>query len=472
MQYGRAGVAVQVDALAEELLREAVADMQVCATPETAAAVLLATVERAGGRAVPARSMDETILPLDLTFGTAAPLVAEVDPASMARLRLEQILPIVADVWALRQESPALRPGDGSVSASAGASAGGGAGTGTGPVVHEVDDGLRARYLRLLLAGRRSEAIDEVLDQRARGLSPRLLAVDLIGATQAEVGGRWWSGAITIGQEHRATSISRAALVALTTVSMPAGPGPDEQPRPSIVLACAEGEWHTMPGEIVGHVLSWMGWDVTFLGPSVPADQLAGYLARHRPTAVALSCSLADRLIGALAAIDAARSAGVPCLVGGSGFGVDGMRAVRMGASAWSRDIDGALRVLQRWSAGKHPAAGAPQVDRSAFDLLAVKQETIAATREIVAAEDADDEQRARVGRHLGTIFDYAVNAQLVDDPRVLQDCVRWTNQAFLRDGEVLRVGIEAMAEISGLAHPAAGELLADAALHVEHGSS
>lgn len=46
-----------------------------------------------GGRLVPAAAADRSALPLDIAFGTGAPVLAEAELLSVARMRLEQFLP-------------------------------------------------------------------------------------------------------------------------------------------------------------------------------------------------------------------------------------------------------------------------------------------------------------------------------------------------------------------------------------------
>ena len=75
---------------------------------------------------------------------------------------------------------------------------------------------------------------------------------------------------------------------------------------------------------MASELLGLRGWDVTFLGPSVPADDLAAHLRQLLPDAAGLSCSVPLFLKGALRSIDACRAAGVPVIAGGAGFGAGG----------------------------------------------------------------------------------------------------------------------------------------------------
>ncbi len=113
-----------------------------------------------------------------------------------------------------------------------------------------------------------------------------------------------------------------------------------------MVVACAEGDVHSLAARMIAAHLVFLGWRVNFLGPSQPADDLGAYLQANPPEALVLSCTLPAALPGARASIRAAHAAGVPVLAGGRGFGADGRRARALGADAWTadpREIDAIL---------------------------------------------------------------------------------------------------------------------------------
>jgi hypothetical protein len=97
MEYRRAALPLHVDDEALSILRGTLLELASCETAAEATDALLRLVVRLGGRVVPARLVDDQIIPLDLTLGTAPPLVTEAEPYSMARWRLEQILPLAID---------------------------------------------------------------------------------------------------------------------------------------------------------------------------------------------------------------------------------------------------------------------------------------------------------------------------------------------------------------------------------------
>jgi MerR family transcriptional regulator, light-induced transcriptional regulator len=66
-------------------------------SPPEVAAALLGFVVAVGGAVVPPTEGDDHQLPLDLSLGTGPTLVAAAEPASVARLRLEEALPQLAE---------------------------------------------------------------------------------------------------------------------------------------------------------------------------------------------------------------------------------------------------------------------------------------------------------------------------------------------------------------------------------------
>ena len=187
------------------------------------------------------------------------------------------------------------------------------------------------RYLELIDVADRRGALALVADLAAAGVSVETLVLELLAPAQREVGVRWERRQCTVAQEHAATAITDAALalVTLDDIASPLG---------HVLVGCVEGEWHLMAARMAAEIFRERGWATTFLGPSVPAVDLAAYVAATRPDAVALSCSLAILLPGAQRCILACREKDVPVLAGGAGFASDGRYAVALGASAWAED--------------------------------------------------------------------------------------------------------------------------------------
>ena len=272
-------------------------------------------------------------------------------------------------------------------------------------------------YLTALATGDRPAAVALAGELLAYGVSGRALVLDLVCPAQEEVGRRWQANEWTVAREHAATAISEAVL----DVVAAGCPGSGE--LGSVLVACAETEWHSLAARAVAEVVRIAGWRTTFLGPSSRPGILAQHLHDLGPDALALSCSRASALPRARRVIEAAREAGVPVLVGGRGFGADDTRARRLGADAWAATPQQALdllAVLPAYTAAAPPVAS-PWLEEYAQLQLRGEQ---------VLAVLAGDLARAPAER-LEHALDFLAAALFAADDDILLDYVGWLRQAL-----------------------------------------
>lgn len=249
------------------------------------------------------------------------------------------------------------------------------------------DPGLAEEYLRLVGDSDEYGAILVVNELLDAGVEPQRIMMDLIARTQARVGELWAENVWSVAREHAATAISERALAAVAArITVP-------PTRGRITIACVDGEWHALPVRLLCEMLRLDGWRTDFLGASVPGPHLVSHLHQTGPDAVALSCMIATRLPRAHAAITACRSAGIPVIAGGRGFGPGGRYAQHLGADAWAASAEEAVRRLARnWP----PHSADPQL--SAF---------------------LGDEEYTHVVRHRGTLISTAMDTLMRTYPRM-----------------------------------------------------
>ena len=187
------------------------------------------------------------------------------------------------------------------------------------------------------------------------GAEPISVLTDVVAATQREVGRRWERGEWSVAEEHAATATAIAAtkVVAAHVRRTPVTRG-------SVVVACAEREWHALPAMMIDCALRANGWDTTLLGPSTNPLRLNQYLQDLGPEAVAVSCSVLGSLPTCRRLIEATTASGIPILVGGPAFGPDDQRARALGATAWARDAQGAILAMSDLPAVVAPAVPLP----------------------------------------------------------------------------------------------------------------
>jgi methanogenic corrinoid protein MtbC1 len=290
------------------------------------------------------------------------------------------------------------------------------------------------RYLRCLDDADEYGAIDVALDLMARDVPAETVLLELVAPAQAQIGQWWQSNRWSIAQEHAATHVSDRVVAAVASAAR----------RPAtlerVVVACMDGEWHALPARLVAEVLRLRGWDVTFLGASVPAAHLVSYLHRHDPRAVALGCALPMRLPHASRMIQACRRADVPILVGGRAFGPDGRWAARLGVP-WASDALAAAdlladdRALEAWS-GPDTTVDPESTQDEYVSLVNARAELIEFCLEhlratVPATASYTPAQRDATLADLGHILDALSAAVYVDDADLFLDFVAWLGEVL-----------------------------------------
>jgi MerR family transcriptional regulator, light-induced transcriptional regulator len=288
---------------------------------------------------------------------------------------------------------------------------------------------VRADYLDRLEASDEQGAVDVVLAALDAGHEAEDVLLDVVAAAQHQVGERWASGAWTVVQEHVATHIAER-VVAAASRHRPA-PAPSGIGR--IAVACLDGEWHGLPARLLAEVLARHGWDVTFLGSSVPAAQIATHLNAAGPDVVAMSSSLPSRLPAARRMVEACRATATPVLAGGPAFGVDGRWARAVGADGWAPDARAAVALLT-----VPPALGddtGVTVDDGSREEQALLHGRRAELVSLLAGSLRNGSLEDEFLDDLGHLVDFLAAAVYVADPEVLARFVRWVGEVSVPRG-------------------------------------
>jgi methanogenic corrinoid protein MtbC1 len=304
--------------------------------------------------------------------------------------------------------------------------------TSTGTITSAIGGAIAEDYLGLVADGDEQGAtglVGELIDD---GVPAQRIIVDLIGVTQSRVGDLWAANQWSVAREHAATAVNERALavVAARTTT--------RADRGRIVLACVDGEWHGLPARMLAELLRLDGWRVDFLGASVPGRHLITHLHQTGPDAVALSCMIPTRLPRAHAAITACRSAGVPVIAGGRGFGPGGRWAERLGAHAWAGSGEEAVTLLATdWpprSMNDFPMPdGEPFIGDEEYTHLVRSRPQLIATAmarlPVVypAAGDYDATQIEATTEDMGHIADFLAAALYVGEAAIFTDFTEWT---------------------------------------------
>ena len=333
------------------------------------------------------------------------------------------------------------------------------------------DDPVEDDFFAALTRADESYAVDMALGLLEQGRPAESLLLGLVGRAQSRVGAMWQTGHWSVAQEHAATCINEQVVAAIgqrTRVGGPGGPG-----RGHIVLACLDGEWHTLPARLVTEVLRLRGWRVTFLGASVPAEHLVSYLHLHGPDVVAVSCALPIHLPSGHRTVVAAQRTGTPLLAGGPGFGTDGRWARRLGIRAWASSAPEAADMLERlpWEADDPgcpadragPTAGGesgedPRANAAEHAELRVRRGRLVerTTRTLASLGEAGGEDESAL------IVDFLAASVYVGDPELFAGHVSWLASLLTARGGSVDVLVEVLDGVRAELHdfPTAGACL------------
>ncbi|HEU4630981.1 MAG TPA: cobalamin-dependent protein [Gemmatimonadaceae bacterium] len=206
---------------------------------------------------------------------------------------------------------------------------------------------VRNSYLAALRAGDRRRAFAVVEDARGQGLDVAALYLDVLQQSLREVGRLWQENEMTVAEEHLATAITQMVMARVhADVAADVTQG-----ARSLVAACADTERHDVGLRMVCDLLERDGWDVAYLGASVPAESLVHLVRERRPDAVALSASIAPHLpqLGTMIRCvrEATGDAAPFILVGGRPFLDEPQLAHRLGADATAPDALAAVAILR-----------------------------------------------------------------------------------------------------------------------------
>jgi methanogenic corrinoid protein MtbC1 len=139
-----------------------------------------------------------------------------------------------------------------------------------------------------------SEALARFDAIRAHALLDRLFAEigvdaamrDVIFPVLHDLGEAWVRAEVHVGQEHFASNLLQARLLALLR-------GADRGVGPLALLACPPGERHTLGLIGFGIALRNRGWQITYLGADTPIPSVQRAAADVAPTVVVLSSAMA-----------------------------------------------------------------------------------------------------------------------------------------------------------------------------------
>ena len=210
---------------------------------------------------------------------------------------------------------------------------------------------LLERYVGAQLAGDRRAALRVVVDEGlGRGVPVPTLYLDLIQAAQYRIGELWQANRITVAQEHLATAISQVALAELYR-ALPTQP-PNGR---GALVACVGGELHDLGTRMTADFFEMAGFQVRYLGASVPTDSLVAMVRESPPDLLVLSVTMSFHLNTLREAVCRTRAAAGDRLhlaLGGQAFSWAPALVGQLGAEVFGRDAPESVALARQILAG------------------------------------------------------------------------------------------------------------------------
>ncbi len=127
------------------------------------------------------------------------------------------------------------------------------------------------------------ERLEQLLADATLAFSRPVLRQQLLAPLLHAIGERWRSGEFRIMHEHLASAVLRSHLAALRDGAlMPAS-------TPLLVITTPAGQLHEFGALLAAMDALDCGWDVIYLGPNLPAEEIAAATQVKQATAVGLS---------------------------------------------------------------------------------------------------------------------------------------------------------------------------------------
>ena len=161
-----------------------------------------------------------------------------------------------------------------------------------------------------------ARALESTLFAASIAFSQPVFLEKLITPLMQEIGEQWKAGILRIAHEHLATAVVRTLLGNMYQ-------GFDiSAAMPNLVIATPQGQFHEIGALIAGTTAVSQGWQVTYLGPNLPAEEIVGCAAQNSAKAVGLSITYPTddpHLVNELRKLRRGIQEHVALFVGGSG---------------------------------------------------------------------------------------------------------------------------------------------------------
>lgn len=135
------------------------------------------------------------------------------------------------------------------------------------PAVQHLPE-LRSRVMNAIEQLRMQDA-EQLLSRAALSTEPSEFLQTVVAPVLVEIGDRWRRGELRIVHEHAGSTVMRGLLFSLMRLY------PASDSRRRAVVATPAKEDHELGALMVAMLAAMHGWSVLYLGPDLPADEIA-----------------------------------------------------------------------------------------------------------------------------------------------------------------------------------------------------
>jgi methylmalonyl-CoA mutase cobalamin-binding subunit len=189
-----------------------------------------------------------------------------------------------------------------------------------------------------------SAALDDALRRAAAVMGVSSFIENVAAPLLRRVGDEWHAGRLSFAQEHLVTSLLHD-IVAERMRSFGRQEG-----APRLLVATPAGERHAIGAVLAGAAAAVDGWSVVYLGPDLPAREIADAAATSGARAVAMSIVYVhdrDALLAELGTLRSRLPAEIALIAGGGGAASIATELFAMGVRVES-SMQGLLDELRR----------------------------------------------------------------------------------------------------------------------------
>lgn len=209
---------------------------------------------------------------------------------------------------------------------------------------------IRQKWLDSCLKFDKATA-DHVLTQAFAIYPVQMVCLEILQKGMAQIGDLWFHNVATVQQEHFVSALIIERLNAL----LAAAPPPTRLGR--LLIFCPPYEEHTIPLLLLSLLLRYRGWEVVYLGASVPLSQLESTIEIIKPQLVVSTAQRVQTTAFLSKMTQFLEEKGVNSAFGGSIFNLNPALQSRIGGHFLGENIEDAVHVVGQIMAFDPPAS-------------------------------------------------------------------------------------------------------------------